>query len=669
MAGLSRDILKWLQSLDLSYSVKNVKRDFANGFLVAEIFSRYFPHEIQMHSYDNGISLPKKLANWELLEKFFLRKRVPIGRDMIDMVIHCKGNAALPLLETIYTCLTSKKVQNVRASNDDELIPPFARATASFEVKQNIKDSELITTLQDENTKNNRTAELLQDHDRTLRQERLLEPGRFTAAAPQRSSQRVAPRPMQSEVPAGQIEFKEVQVRTLDKQNITQLRASRGPGGDRSTSMGGDGGDQSTLTDRQAGEIAVKSVKPVTAILKSCVPDDIIEKLAADEREPIVAMVDALAAKSSLGGALDDEEGSRVLEAVQKLVPELVESFISSPMELWRFLHIFSNLLHLPESTRCYDMTVDLMSQVGFKMMETDAYVASGLFMEYGLPKLVPLLSSRPPKRRRLLEMSYCFCSQLYHLKFIKSMQDALNDMPTFLHCIVVAMHQEQDFTHDLLDLYLYYAMVALGQQSASLRAAALSMLVIVAEKDESNGPTLVMPVLDKLRALKDDTWWEVSAQLVRLLAALLSNKTAALSQADDIQSLVIEILEKMQSPLAKKVAVSALAPLRPLTSGQPRLEQLYLEVACHPHAASSRRPPRLLASLPSYAACAGMQARPGGCACADRWAVAPASATDAEIAVRARLFGALGAADGPRAPRHVQHARDDAPGVAAALA
>ncbi|KAJ1482496.1 hypothetical protein T484DRAFT_1952072 [Baffinella frigidus] len=565
MAGLSRDILKWLQSLDLSYSVKNVRRDFANGFLVAEIFSRYFPHEIQMHSFDNGLGLPRKLGNWSLLEKFFERKRVPISRILIDNVIHCKGEAAIPLLETIYTCLTSKKVYSVRPTNDDELIPPFARNTASFVIKENIRDSELATNLQDDDTTKHRTAALLQEHENTLRNERVSEPGRFTGpASPNRSNQRVLPRPMPKEEETGRVEFKEVKLRTVDR-NISQLRSSRDGNGSSlpqgSEGGGGEGGD-GVLGRLQSNGVqnALALVKPITTVLNEIVAQALDPrelKLLDQNKDKIVSLVDRL-----VSSKIAADVAQRVLEAIRKQCEELMQSLLNSPKEFWRLFAIFANVLSLPETSPCYSSVLGLLCEIGTKMTEKDAFVACGLFGEYGLPKLVPILKAKPSKRKGLLWMTYCFCEASMHLSVIKALQDALDDMGCFLQCIVILMHQEEGFSEeseDLLDLYIYYAMTGLGHQSASLRASALSMLVLVAEQS----PLLVMPMLEKLEAMRDDGWWEVSAQLLRVCAALLAQEDLSPREAEceTVRNLARDVLRASQSPLVRKIGVSCLAP------------------------------------------------------------------------------------------------------------
>lgn len=44
-------------------------RDLSNGFLVAEIFSWYYPDQIRISSFNTGQSLDSKMSNWALIKR------------------------------------------------------------------------------------------------------------------------------------------------------------------------------------------------------------------------------------------------------------------------------------------------------------------------------------------------------------------------------------------------------------------------------------------------------------------------------------------------------------------------------------------------------------------------------------------------------------------------
>ena len=92
--NLPREVFKWIQGLDLSYSIVDYKRDLNDGFLIAEIFSRYFPEKmtqddidkkkylpVSMHMFDHSQNFDRRKNNWSLLELFF-KKNNQIGNEM-----------------------------------------------------------------------------------------------------------------------------------------------------------------------------------------------------------------------------------------------------------------------------------------------------------------------------------------------------------------------------------------------------------------------------------------------------------------------------------------------------------------------------------------------------------------------------------------------------------
>jgi hypothetical protein len=105
--SLPREILKWIQGLDLSHSVRNPKRDFSNGFLVAEILSRYW-REVPLHSFDAGSSMVKKADNWQLLYKLSQKRGYDLSQETIQGMIQQRPGCAVALLGHLYVFLTKR---------------------------------------------------------------------------------------------------------------------------------------------------------------------------------------------------------------------------------------------------------------------------------------------------------------------------------------------------------------------------------------------------------------------------------------------------------------------------------------------------------------------------------------------------------------------------------
>ncbi|KAM4051293.1 spermatogenesis-associated protein 4 isoform 2-T3 [Anomaloglossus baeobatrachus] len=160
-------------------------RDLSNGFITAEIFYWYYPEDIQMHSFDNGTSLPAKLGNWSVLEKFFMKKKLNVSKELIDGAIHCKPGAAEILVQEIYVMLTHRRVKTIQDNEVDftdrhyqDGLPMVARSTATKAVKSNITLSEILAET-DIDVNKQKVQAVLDIHLQQRQQDRIADPKRF----------------------------------------------------------------------------------------------------------------------------------------------------------------------------------------------------------------------------------------------------------------------------------------------------------------------------------------------------------------------------------------------------------------------------------------------------------------------------------------------------------
>ena len=187
---LPRELAKWLQSLDLSYKVKNISRDLANGFSVAEILSRYpvpyvtnLPYDVtnyyrvNMQEFSNGISFSERTTNWKHITDILTKKyHMSFPPDLPDKVKCQAPNAALEFLCLLYKFLTRKNLNvlnkidetdKYKNYNEFGVLPNYMRPTTNLLIRDNetqrIKD-DLVRKFKVEN--------IIQNHNKYLAAER-----------------------------------------------------------------------------------------------------------------------------------------------------------------------------------------------------------------------------------------------------------------------------------------------------------------------------------------------------------------------------------------------------------------------------------------------------------------------------------------------------------------
>lgn len=106
---LPREIIRWIHSLDLSIPYKDSKRDLNNGFLIADIFSRYYPDYLSMHAFDNSHNTIRKKNNWYLLARFFKAKNIKIDPEEYQEIRNGDFEQLVQFMIKIYQILTKRK--------------------------------------------------------------------------------------------------------------------------------------------------------------------------------------------------------------------------------------------------------------------------------------------------------------------------------------------------------------------------------------------------------------------------------------------------------------------------------------------------------------------------------------------------------------------------------
>ncbi|KRX05819.1 Calponin homology domain [Pseudocohnilembus persalinus] len=511
---IPREIIKWLDSLDLAYSVRNVRRDLQNGFIVAEILSRYFPKEISIYSFDNGLKLEKKKDNWEQISKFLRKKEFILQRQEYEKIYNAAPDVALTFLSQLYEFLTRKQLQTDKKPKikQDEEIPSYAKPTALTLAR----DRELVRIV-DNDEKKMRTQVTIAMHNDQAREEKqdsniieylvLKRRAQLEEQLRQEEEQMLERKRKYNQEQTQQPEVQEIQIKSFKSSTSKKNKEQQGQ-------LMETKGILENLSEISGG------------LLKKEFVEKAIRDLKLDKKQSTLVQ---------LFNRFDEikyekQDDPNVIEAFlihfqsETCIENIVEQLNNNFLDFKKFFHLFLRVLEQsPDNSKQFLYCISLFKQVAQKLCEIDPQTLQMMFESILMKELVFIVKKFPTKREQIIDTFYYFCAQdsLSRLHLIKKIKELLNtDMATYLSILSVLVTQDygDDFDGELYQLFSHFAFQSLYSSSPFMRTNCLKIINEILYY--SYEPILAK--MHKLQKLIFDDWWEVKAQILIITANLL---------------------------------------------------------------------------------------------------------------------------------------------------
>lgn len=511
MGTIPREVLKWLHSLDLAYSIKNPRRDFSNGFLVAEIFSKYYPQEVKMHSFDTGLSISAKLSNWGLLEKLFRKLSIRIYKKDWDPVIYSAPEAATSLITKVYEFVTDQKVE-------DPPVKPRVHPKTFYPQSNYLKETD------------NKSVQSKMQHifaEEVTENDDLPLPGETKSNLKKiphgntKQLDKTALKQLQG------IEIRDVEVKPIER-NLIQMKATKSMSMQKSLNepsfiASAKGIETATRLPHSAYDLTLTISKPINEVMSDLVMEalnytqksitDIAENLALpDLGKYFFANLEEITADLS----------AAFFEYMAKKASQIADVALKNPHEFWVLFSLsFPAIERLVVSSDQFLHLMETLCLIGEKMSALDPVGTEVLFFKYVLARTADLMLKNPGKRDVMCHLMYSFIASesAARTRAIQKLSESFPGYQELVKCLAIFIKYDREYNEDLHDVFIYYGLLGLEHPSAFVRTAAIAIFSQIATLNY----VPILSIVPQLKALAQDKWWEVRGQTIQCAGTLLS--------------------------------------------------------------------------------------------------------------------------------------------------